>query len=436
MFRLAIPALVAIIMGASSGAVSAMDAPAPLPSKVLQVRLGSLEAVEEVSGAVTFALTDSSGETQSVTREFQAESGEPLGDLKASFTYMGPFQWSILVNDDDGRQLTFLEGDYPGYPYSVAAPLSNRLRVADPEQSIVFLDLISFMLKFDAIALLREENGLERVHVTVGLDSDGSGDFGPDEVVKTVAKPERRLIRVSVPSLSSTVTIASFFISLSSPGGQQLANLEGTWSFDDGESVAFDLEAPQMRDIAAFYGKPQPSQSIATMALPNPWHLKLASFTSANQGADFSFLIGQELHLLWEEIGRSSPPETTQALITVTTEEGDLVEGATIRVSDGEYITDEFGQATIFAPPGFHEAVTTAEGLESDSIDLEFVDGETFSTQVMLYRPGPGPLDRTNNFLDDYWLTLMFGIGVVVALALLAAVILIPSSRPQRGRWW
>ena len=435
MFRLAIPALVAVIMVASSGAVSAMDAPASLPSKVMQVRLGSLEAVEEVSGAVTFALTDSSGETQSVTREFQAESGEPLGDLEASFTYMGPFQWSILVNDDDGRQLTFLEGDYPGYPYSVAAPLSNRLRVADPEQSIVFLDLISFMLKFDAIAVLREETGLERVHATVGLDSDGSGDFDPDEVVKTVAKPESRLVRVSVPRLSSTVKVASFFISLSSHEGQQLANLEGTWSFDDGESVAFDLEASQMRDIAAFYGKPQPSQSIATMALPNPWHLKRASFTSANQGADFSFLIGQELHLLWEEIGRSSPPETTQPLITVTTEEGDVVEGATIRVSDGEYITDEFGQATIFAPPGFHEAVITAEGLESDSIDLEFVDGETFSTQVMLYRPGPGPLDRTNNFLDDYWLALVFGIGVVVALALLAAVILIPSSRPQRVRW-
>ena len=191
------------------------------------------------------------------------------------------------------------------------------------------------------------------------------------------------------------------------------------------------MDAPKIREIAAFYGKPQPSKSISTISLPNPWYLKRASSTSANQGADFSFLIG-EVHLVWDEIGRSNTPQTTQALITATNEEGDVVEGATIRVNGDEYVTDEFGQATIFAPPGSIEAVVTAEGLESSSIGLEFVDGETFSSQIVLYRQGPGLLDRTNGFLADYWLAVVFGLGVLAALALLAVVILIPSRTPQR----
>ena len=431
MFKLAVLSLVAVIVVASSGAVSAMEATTPSKARMLQVRLGNLEAVEEVSGAVTFELTDSSDATQSITREFHAEAGERLEDMAASFTYMGPFRWSIHIVDDAGRQLSFLEGDYPGHPYSVTAPLSNRLRVADPEQSVVFFELITFMLEFEAIAVLREHTGFDQVRATAGLDSDGNGVFERDEVVETIAKPENRMVRVTVPRLSSTVTVASFFISLASLGGHQLATLEGTWSFDNGESVAFDLDAPKIREIAAFYGKPQPSKSISTISLPNPWYLKRASSTSANQGADFSFLIG-EVHLVLDEIGRSNTPQTTQALITATNEEGDVVEGATIRVNGDEYVTDEFGQATILAPPGSIEAVVTAEGLESSSIGLEFVDGETFSSQIVLYRQGPGLLDRTNGFLADYWLAVVFGLGVLAALALLAVVILIPSRTPQR----
>ena len=179
----------------------------------------------------------------------------------------------------------------------------------------MFFELITFMLEFEAIAVLREHTGFDQVRATAGLDSDGNGVFERDEVVETIAKPENRMVRVTVPRLSSTVTVASFFISLASPDGHQLATLEGTWSFDNGESVAFDLDAPKIREIATFYGKPQPSKSISTISLPNPWYLKRASLTSANQGADFSFLIGEELHLVWDEIGRSNTPQTTQALI-------------------------------------------------------------------------------------------------------------------------
>ena len=431
MIRFAIPTVLAIILVVSGGAVSAAETTAP-SQRVVQVRLANLEAVEEVTGTATFELADRSGATQSHTQAFHAEAGEGLDEMAASFNYVGPFRWSIRVADDDDRQLTHLAGDYPGYPYSEVAPLSNRLRVVETAESVVFLDLISFMLEFDAIAVLRDQAGLKRVRASAGLDSDGSGVFDDGEVVSTVAKPEERLVRVTVPRLSSTVTVASFFYSLTDTDGQQLAYVEGTYSFDGGKSVAFDLDAREIGGITTFYGKPTPSQSISTISMPSPWHAKKVELASANDGADFSVLIGEEHHMVFDEINRTSPLQTAQALITVSNQEGMPVEGATIQVDGRTYVTDEFGQATVSASPGSHEMAITAEGLEPSVVSLEFVEGEDFSSRVALSDPKAPPLDRAEAFLSDHWLTMLFGLCAAGVLILIAVVILIPSSRPQR----
>ena len=421
----------AVLMVILKGTASADE---PTPSRVIQVRLGNLEAAADVAGTVTFELTDESGVTQTATSEFRADAGEPLEDLTASFTYQGPFRWRIHIADDGRRQLSLLEGKYPGYPYATTAPLSSRLRVTDPAASVVFLDFLAFMLEFEAIAVLRDQEGLDRVHATAGLDSDGSGVFDPDEVVNTSTRPEDRLVRVTVPRLSSNVSTASFFIKLESPGGEQLANLEGTWTFDGGESLAFDLDAPQIRDITGFYGRPKPSQTVSSVALPNPWDLTPVSLTSASDGADFSFLLGRDLDLIWAEIAEPSPALEAQALVTVTTEDGTVVEGATVTVAGEEFITDEFGRVTLFAPPGFHEAVITAEGFDSGSADLDLMGGETQTVQVILYRPGPGPLESANGFLAEHWLTIVIAAGTALALAMLVLALLTPSRTPQAAR--
>ena len=207
--------LVAIAVSALLG--GAASAAENTPSKVVQVRLGNLVATDEMSGTVTFELTDASGETQSARRESQAGAGEPLEGLAATFSYQGSFRWTIHTADANGRQLSHLEGEFPGYPYSVAAPLSSRLQVASPEDSVVFLEFVSFMLELEAIAVLKDREGLERVHATAGLDSNGSNIFDAKEEVSTEAKPEHRLVRVTVPRLSSSVNVASFFIRLTTP---------------------------------------------------------------------------------------------------------------------------------------------------------------------------------------------------------------------------
>ena len=229
-------AILAIAIGvlAFTGIISASEAG---PSKMLQVRLGNLEAVGEISGAATFELTDSSGETQTATKEFKADAGEPLEGLTASFAYVGPVRWKIHIADEDGRQLSLLEGDYPGYPYAVAAPLSDRLRVSATGDSVVFLDFITYLLEFEAIAVLNEQVGVGRVNATAGLDSNGNGTFEPREVVRTSAKPDNGLIKIAVPGLSSSVNVASFFIHFETPEEKQLAGLTGTWTFDGTESV-------------------------------------------------------------------------------------------------------------------------------------------------------------------------------------------------------
>ena len=427
--------LAAFMVVVIGGAVSAAEATATA-QKLVQVRVGNLAAVQDVTGTVTFELTDRGGITQSVAKEFHIRAGERLEDLDASFTYSGPFHWTIHIADDDGRQLTFLAGEYPGYPYSEAAPLSNRLRVVKKEQSVVFLDMVSFLLEFEAVALLREQTELDRVHVSAGLDSNGDGVFGTGEVVEAIATPRARLVRVTVPALSSTVTTPSFFFRLASPNGLQLAYAKGAWSYEGGDSVAFDIEAPEIRHVSALYGKPQPSRSVSTIAMPNPWHQQQVSLISANEGADFAFLLGENLHLILDEIGRSGhAPQTTQALITVIDEGGAPVEGATLEVDGHVYLTDEFGQATISASaaPGFHEMKVAAEGLEPRVVTLDLAPGQNSSShQVVLSRPGPGPLDRIQPLLTDHWLTLLLGIGAVVFLALLVAVILIPSGSSRR----
>ena len=421
----------AVLMVILNGTASADET---TPSRVIQVRLGNLEAAADVAGTVTFELTDESGVTQTATSEFRADAGEPLEDLTASFTYQGPFRWRIHIADDGGRQLSLLEGKYPGYPYATTAPLSSRLRVADPAASVVFLDFLAFMLEFEAIAVLRDQEGLDRVHATAGLDSDGSGVFDPKEVVNTSTRPEDRLVRVTVPRLSSNVSTASFFIKLESPGGEQLANLEGTWTFDGGESLAFDLDAPQIRDITGFYGRPKPSQTVSSVALPNPWDLTPVSLTSASDGADFSFLLGRDLDLIWAEVAEPSPALEAQALVTVTTEDGTVVEGATVTVAGEEFITDEFGRVTLFASPGSHEVVITAEGFDSGSADLDLTGGETQTIQVILYQPGPGPLESANGFLAEHWLTIAIAAVTALALAMLVLALLTPSRNPQAAR--
>ena len=421
--------VIAVLMAVFSGVVSA-DEPPPA-SKVLQVRLGNLEAAAEVAGTVTFELTDQSGVTQTAVREFQAEPGEPLEGLAASFTYQGPFRWRIHIADDDGRQLSLLAGEYPGYPYAVVAPRSSRLSVTDPDDSVVFLDFIAFKLEFQAIAVLKDA-GMNRVHAEAGLDTNGNGVFDPDEVVNTSARPEDRLVRVTVPRLSSNVSTASFFIKLESPVGTELANLEGTWTFEGGESLAFDLDARQIRGVAGFYGSPKPSQAVSTVALPNPWDLTLVSLTSASEGeADFSFLLGRDLALIWAEIGDSSPAQEAQALVTVTDEDGEVVKGATVTVNGEDYLTDDFGRVTIFAAPGSQEAVIMADGFDSGSFVLELVGGQPQSSQVILYRPGPGPLESANGFLAEHWLTIAVAAGTALALAMLVLVLLTPSRHPQ-----
>ena len=435
MRTLGVGILLATFMVVIGGPVRAAEETA---QKLVQVRVGNLTAVEDVAGTVTFELTDRGGITQSVAKEFHIRAGERLEDLDASFTYSGPFHWTIHIADDDGRQLTFLAGEYPGYPYSEAAPLSNRLRVVKKEQSVVFLDMVSFMLEFEAVALLREQTELDRVHVSAGLDSNGDGVFGTGEVVETIATPRARLVRVTVPALSSTVTTPSFFFRLDSPNGLQLAYAKGAWSYEGGDSVAFDIEAPEIRHVSALYGKPQPSRSVSTIAMPNPWHQQQVSLISANEGADFAFLLGENLHLILDEIGRSGhAPQTTQALITVIDEGGTPVEGATLEVDGHVYLTDEFGQATISASaaPGFHEMKVASEGLEPRAVTLDLAPapGQNFSShQIVLSRPGPGPLDRIQQLLADYWLTLLLGLGAVVFLALLVAAILIPSGSSRR----
>ena len=417
----------AVLMAVSSSAASAAES---TPSKVLQVRLGNLKAATEVTGVVTFELTDQSGITQTATREFRVAAGEPLEDLAASFTYQGHFRWRIHLADEDGRQLSLLEGEYPGYPFAITAPLSSRLRVASPEDSVVFLDFIAFKLEFQAIAVLKDQ-AVERVQATAGLDSDGSGVFDPGEVVNIWAKPDNRLIRVTVPRLSSSVSIASFFITLEAPDGRELAHLEGTWTFDGGESLAFDLDARQLRGVAGFYGRPQPSQTVSTVALPNPWDLRLVTVRSASDGADFSFLLGLELERIWAEISDSSPTPEAQALLTVTDEDGEVVPGAAVTVDGQEHLTDEFGRVTIFAGPGPKEAMIAAKGFHSGSFEQEFVAGETQSSQVILYRRGPGPLESAGVFLGNHWLTMLIAAGTVLALALLVLVVLVPSKNPQ-----
>ncbi len=428
MWKLILIAAAVVLTIALSGVAVADE---PTPSKVLQVRLGNLAAVGEVAGQVTFELTDQSGETQTATREFRAGAGEPLDELAASFTYQGPFRWRVHIADDDGRQLSLLEGNYPGYPFSLAVPLSSRLRVEDHGESVVFLDFVAFQLQFEAIAVIRDQEGMDRVHATAGLDSDGSGVFDPDEVVNAVARPENRLIRVSVPRLSSTVEAARFFIRLESQDGRELANLEGTWTFEGGESLAFDLDAPQIRDITGFYGRPRPSQTVSTVALPNPWDLKLVSLASSTDGADFSFLLGRELELIWDAVGRSGPPQTAQVMVTLTDEEGNVVEGARVTVDGEENLTDEFGRAVITAAPGSHQAVVESGGFQSETLNLDLAVGEAQSVQVILHRPGPDPLDRTIGFLSDHWPTLAFGLAAMVVLALVVLALVTPSRDPQ-----
>ena len=408
-----------------------IDAQEPPPSKLIRIRLGNLEAATDVAGTATFKLTDQSGMSQETTRDFSADAGEPLEDLTASFAYQGPFRWRIHITDDEGQQLILLEGNYPGYPYAIAEPRSDRLRLASPQDSLVFLDFMAFMLEFEAIAVLKNQEGVGRVLASAGLDSDGSGVFDPNEVVNTGAKPENRLIHVTVPRLSSNVNMASFFIRLESPSGDQLANLEGTWTFDGGESLAFDLDARDIRGVSGFYGRPKPSQTVSTVALPNPWELPVVSLPNASDGADFSFLLGRELDLIWDEIEGSSPAQTAQAVVTVASEDDEVVKGALVTVDGEEYLTDDFGNAAISALPGSHEVVVTADGFDHGSIVLEFAEGEAQSRQVTLYPSGPGPLENSKGFLHEHWLVVVIAAVIALVLALLAAAMFTPSRNPR-----
>ena len=410
-----------------------VNAQEPPPSKLIQVRLGNLEAATPVAGAATFELTDQSGVSRKTIREFSSADGEPLGNLDATFTYQGPFRWSIHIVDEDGERLTLLEGNYPGYPYAIAEPLSKKLRVVSPEESLVFLDFMAYTLEFEAIAVLGEQEGVKRVLASAGLDSDGSGAFDPKEVVNTEAKPTGRLVRVSVPRLSSSVNVASFFIRLESMEGEQLANLEGTWSFDGSVSEAFDLDARDISGVSAFYGRPRPAQTVSTVALPNPWDLPLVSLTSASDGADFSFMLGreQDQDLIRAEIGASEPARTAQAMVTVTGEDGEVVQGAVVTVVGEEYLTDDFGRATVSAPPGSHEVAVTAEGFGRSSTILEFVDGETQSSQVDLQLTVPGPWENGKGFLHQHWLTIVIAAVIALLLALLALAMFTPSRNLQ-----
>lgn len=411
-----------------------VNAQEPPPSKLIRVRLGNLEAVTPVSGAATFQLTDQSGIARETTSEFSAAAGESLEDLKATFTYQGNFRWKIHITDEEGEQLTLLEGNYPGYPYAIAEPLSKKLRVASPEDSLVFLDFMAYTLEFEAIAVLREQEGVERVLASAGLDSDGSGAFDPKEVVNTEAKPEGRMIRVFVPRLSSNVNMASFFIRLESKDGDQLANVEGTWSFDGSVSQAFDLES-DIKGVSAFYGQPRPARTVSTVALHNPWDLPLVSLPSASDGADFSFIMGrkQEQDMIMAEIGGSEPARTAQAVLTVTSEDGEAVSSAAVAVAGEEYLTDDFGRAAVSAPPGAHEVVVTAEGFDRGSTVLEFVDGETQSSQVSLDSTGTGPLENGKGFMDQHWLTIVIAAVIALLLALLALAMFTPSRNLQLG---
>ena len=421
----------ALLVVLSAGVSVSVNAQEPPPSKLVRIRLGNLEATTPVAGAATFELTDQSGVSRKTTREFSAAAGDPLEDLEATFTYQGPFRWRIHIAGEDGEQLTLLEGNYPGYPYAIAEPLSESLRVASPEDSLVFLDFMAFMLEFEAIAVLREQEGVERVLASAGLDSDGSGAFDPKEMVNTEAKPTDRLIRVTVPRLSSSVNVASFFIRLESKDGDQLANLEGTWSFDGGESLAFDLDARDIRGVSGFYGRPRPSQTVSTVGLPNPWDLPLVSLTSASNGADFSFLLGRDLDLIWSEIEGSRPDWTAQALVAVTGENDEAVNGATVTVAGEKFPTDEFGRATVSAPTGAHEVAVTAEGFDRNSVVLEFVDGETQSGQIALQPNGSGPLENGKGFLHQHWLTIVIATVIALLLALLALTMFTPPRNLQ-----
>ena len=298
---------------------------------------------------------------------------------------------------------------------------------------MVFLDFMAYTLEFEAIAMLREQEGVERVFASVGLDSDGSGAFDPKEVVNTEAKPEDRLVRVSVPRLSSSVNVASFFIRLESKDGEQLANLEGIWSFDGSVSEAFDLDASDIRGVSAFYGRPQPAQTVSTVALPNPWDLPLDSLTTASDGADFSFALGQEQdqELIRKAMRSFEPARTAQAVVTVSGEDGDLVKGAVVTVAGEEYLTDEFGRAAVSAPPGSHEVAVTSEGFDRGSTILEFVDWETQSSQVTLQPTGPGPLENGKGFLHQHWLTIVIAAVIALLLALLTLAMFTPSRNLQ-----
>ncbi len=423
----------ALLVVFSVGFSVSVNAQEPPPSKLVQVRLGNLEAASPVSGAATFQLTDQSGRPMETTKEFSAAAGESLEGLEATFAYQGPFRWRIHIAGEEGQQLTLLEGNYPGYPYSVAEPLSKELRVASPEESLVFLNFMAYTLEFEAIAVLREQEGVERVLASAGLDSDGSGAFDSKELVNTEAKPKGRLVRVSVPRLSSSVNVASFFIRLESKDGEQLANLEGTWSFDGSVSEAFDLDARELRGVSAFYGRPRPAQTVSTVALPNPWDLPLVSLTSASDGADFSFMLGreQEQALIRAEIGEPETARTSQAVLTVTGEDGQVVKGAAVTVAGEEFLTDDFGRATVSAPPGSHAVEVTAEGFDRGSTVLEFVDGETESSQITLQPTGPGPLENGKGFLHQHWLTIVIAAVIALLLALLALAMFTPSRNLQ-----
>ena len=413
-----------------------VNAQEPPPSKLIRVRLGNLEAVTPVSGAATFQLTDQSGIPRETTSEFNAAAGESLDDLEATFTYQGDFRWKIHITDEEGELLTLLEGNFPGYPYAIAESLSKRLRVASPEDSMVFLDFMAYTLEFEAIAVLREQKGVERVLASAGLDSDGSGAFDPKEMVNTEASPEDRLIRVSIPRLSSSVNTASFFIRLESKDGDQLANVEGTWSFDGSVSEAFALDARDIRGVSAFYGRSRQSQTVSTVALPNPWDLPLVSLPSASDRANFSFMLGedQEQALIRTEIGGAEPARTAQAVVTVTREDGEAVSGAAVNVAGEEFLTDDFGRAAVSAPPGAHEVVVTAEDFDRGSTVLEFVDGETQSSQVSLDSTGPGPLENGKGFMHQHWLTIVIAAVIALLLALLALAMFTPSRNLQLDR--
>jgi hypothetical protein len=74
--------------------------------------------------------------------------------------------------------------------------------------------------------------------------------------------------------------------------------------------------------------------------------------------------------------------------------------------------------------------VVTADRFEFDTFTVDFTNGETQFSQVILQRSGPGLVDKTGAFLGDHWPTLVLALSGAVALALLWMVIVVPARYP------